>query len=484
MSVGSLRIGVPSPTASSLGKFGDIPVSLYAGLPDIELPLYTVNVTALKRYNQSGSLMHNYTYAYPLETNRLQRVTGSGERYGYDANGNMRQDLDNNIGFTIYDIFNRPVSVYTTGGAEHRYYYDHNGNRVRKRIGGSSDYYVNGIDGRTDVVTNNTSSWATYTLYGLDQIGQVRRDGIVWTRFYYLKDHVGSVKVIVNASGNRVAHTDMDPFGYEMPGRVQDSSSVDGRYKFTGKERDTETTYDYFGARYYDARIARWLQVDPLAGKYVGWSPYVYVYNNPIKFDDPDGEYSRHRLCGIYVYRRWTTYEVQKQILFENFPVIGAPLFFERAFRGDKSFRPSVDEYIGFSIGRASRMAARTIGAKGLGVFFEKFLGVATKRLQREQEVLMKADRLAFEELVNMKKHGFLVAVHTTYWGIRREPVATRYETGKIMLNPYLRQYLHEELEWRLEKIDVWFEKIVKETRERHYSELKYNKDEENRYQW
>jgi hypothetical protein len=73
MSVGSLRIGVPSPTASSLGKFGDIPVSLYTGLPDIEIPLYTVNLTALKRYNQSGSLMHNYTYTYYSGTNRLQR---------------------------------------------------------------------------------------------------------------------------------------------------------------------------------------------------------------------------------------------------------------------------------------------------------------------------------------------------------------------------------------------------------------------------
>jgi RHS repeat-associated protein len=244
MSVGSLRIGVPSPTASSLGKFGDIPVSLYTGLPDIEIPLYTVNLTALKRY-----------------------------------------------------IFNRPVSVYTTGGAEHRYYYDHNGNRVRKRIGGSSDYYVNGIDGRTDVVTNNTSSWATYTLYGLDQIGQVRRDGIVWTRFYYLKDHVGSVRVIVNASGNRVAHTDMDPFGYEMPGRVQDSSSVDGRYKFTGKERDTETTYDYFGARYYDARIGRFLSVDPLADdeRLIGWSPYHYGYDNPMRYFDKIGMRPRSR---------------------------------------------------------------------------------------------------------------------------------------------------------------------------------------------
>jgi RHS repeat-associated protein len=257
------------------------------------------NITVLKRYNQSGSLMHNYTYTYYSGTNRLRRVTGSGDRYVYDSNGNVRHDLDNNIGFVIYDIFKLPVTIYTTGGAEHRYYYDHNGNRIRKRIGGSSDYYVNGIDGRTEVVTNNTSSWATYNIYGLDHIGQIRRDSTIWNRFYFLKDHLGSIKVVVNASGNRVAHTDMYPFGYEMPGRVQGSSSVDGRYKFTGKERDTETSYDYFGARYYDARIGRWLIPEPLLSTLnpkelihktvLSLSPYQYVRNNPIRRIDVDG---------------------------------------------------------------------------------------------------------------------------------------------------------------------------------------------------
>jgi hypothetical protein len=51
------------------------------------------NLTALKRYNQSGSLMHNYTYTYYSGTNRLRRVTGSGDRYVYDTNGNVRHDL-------------------------------------------------------------------------------------------------------------------------------------------------------------------------------------------------------------------------------------------------------------------------------------------------------------------------------------------------------------------------------------------------------
>jgi RHS repeat-associated protein len=63
----------------------------------------------------------------------------------------------------------------------------------------------------------------------------------------------------------------------------------DTRYKYTGKERDVESLYDYFGARYYDSRIGRWLQVDALGEKYPALSPYAYVANNPLQSVDPDG---------------------------------------------------------------------------------------------------------------------------------------------------------------------------------------------------
>ncbi len=64
------------------------------------------------------------------------------------------------------------------------------------------------------------------------------------------------------------------------------------QYKFSGKELDEEGGLDwyYFGARYFDPNIGRWLGVDPLAGKYPGFSPYNYVANNPLKFIDPDGK--------------------------------------------------------------------------------------------------------------------------------------------------------------------------------------------------
>ena len=63
------------------------------------------------------------------------------------------------------------------------------------------------------------------------------------------------------------------------------------RLCFIGKERDSETGFSYFGARYYDSDILMgWLSVDPLADKYPSLSPYAYCGWNPVRLVDPDGE--------------------------------------------------------------------------------------------------------------------------------------------------------------------------------------------------
>ena len=74
---------------------------------------------------------------------------------------------------------------------------------------------------------------------------------------------------------------------------MQSYMYFDTYYKssFTGKERDSETGFSYFGARYYDSDILTgWLSVDPLADKYPSLSPYAYCAWNPVKLVDPDGE--------------------------------------------------------------------------------------------------------------------------------------------------------------------------------------------------
>ena len=61
-------------------------------------------------------------------------------------------------------------------------------------------------------------------------------------------------------------------------------------FPFTGKERDEETGYGYFGARYMDHELmTMWLSVDPMADKYPSISPYAYCAWNPVRLVDPDG---------------------------------------------------------------------------------------------------------------------------------------------------------------------------------------------------
>jgi RHS repeat-associated protein len=68
------------------------------------------------------------------------------------------------------------------------------------------------------------------------------------------------------------------------------SSPYQTPYKFSGKEKDEESGYSYFGARYYDADLSVWLSVDPMAGKYPELSSYMYCAGNPVLLVDPDGK--------------------------------------------------------------------------------------------------------------------------------------------------------------------------------------------------
>ena len=67
-------------------------------------------------------------------------------------------------------------------------------------------------------------------------------------------------------------------------------SAYNERFTFSGKEKDSETGYYYFGARYYNSDLSLWLSVDPMADKYPSLSPYNYCAWNPMKIVDPNGD--------------------------------------------------------------------------------------------------------------------------------------------------------------------------------------------------
>jgi RHS repeat-associated protein len=137
---------------------------------------------------------------------------------------------------------------------------------------------------------------------------------------YYHTDAIGSVRMITDASGAVLARYDYQPFGLPLD---QNPPPPPERRQFAGKERDTETGYDYFGARYYASGNGRFTTVDPLLDVEQAlvdpqmWNRYTYVANRPLKFVDPDGRnplliipilYGLYEL-GSTAYDAYTTYQ-------------------------------------------------------------------------------------------------------------------------------------------------------------------------------
>ena len=106
--------------------------------------------------------------------------------------------------------------------------------------------------------------------------------------YYTHNDHLGSASWITDRYAHPTQYLHYLPYGQLLAN--QKATTYDERYKFIGKERDWESGYDYFGARYYIAPFLHWMSVDPLSDEDPGISPYAYCRWNPIKYYDPDGK--------------------------------------------------------------------------------------------------------------------------------------------------------------------------------------------------
>ncbi len=109
--------------------------------------------------------------------------------------------------------------------------------------------------------------------------------------FYYYNDHLGSAAYLTDDGGQVTQTLNYLPYGEDW---VDIQNNLDprlGQYTFNGKEKDWESGFHYYGARYYWSEVLTgWLSVDPMTDKYPNTSPYVYCSWNPILFVDPDGK--------------------------------------------------------------------------------------------------------------------------------------------------------------------------------------------------
>ena len=148
--------------------------------------------------------------------------------------------------------------------------------------------HTNRIDQYLESVTHMLDRAMEHNPYSLEILYDLRIDrGKPTEVYYYHTDHLGSSSWITDDWGDAVQYLQYLPFGELWTD--QRYTEWNTRYTFSGKEKDDETGYSYFGARYYDANLSIWLSVDPLASKYPHQSSYVYCSNNPIMLIDPTG---------------------------------------------------------------------------------------------------------------------------------------------------------------------------------------------------
>ena len=257
------------------------------------------NILGLKRYGQTSATGYDVIDDLSLSYagNRLKKVADRAgtstfnngfefkdgidlsTEYEYDENGNLTKDLNKNITAIQYNCLNLPSRVMFANGNSISYLYDAAGRKLR------TVHVLEGDSVTTDYCGNVVYENGVPQIL-LTEVGYVSlTDG---QYHYYLKDHQGNNRVVVDEEGAVEEVNDYYAFGGLMSTSSRQSVQP---YKYNGKELDRKGGLDWYdyGARYYDAALGRWHVVDPMSEKYYGVSPYLYCANNPILLVDPNG---------------------------------------------------------------------------------------------------------------------------------------------------------------------------------------------------
>ena len=239
------------------------------------------NIDTLRRTNGGTGWYNHFKYSYT--GNKLNAVSdiGTADRdnsFIYDANGNARTNSRLGITDIAYNYLNLPTK-FVQGSQQLVYQYDATGRKLKKTLGSAVTDYVEGIQYKNGVLE-----------FIQTEEGRILPSGSSFIYEYFLRDHLGNTRAIVDHTGAVKQIQDYYAFGMEM-NTGAGLNSASNHYKYNGKEKQVELGLDQldYGARFYDAEIGRWNVVDPMAEMDRRWTPYRYGYNNPIRFIDPDG---------------------------------------------------------------------------------------------------------------------------------------------------------------------------------------------------
>jgi RHS repeat-associated protein len=206
-------------------------------------------------------------------------VAATGAAYSYDASGNLETKTEgSDIWHYTWNAENQLIKVEKNSIEIARFAYDPSGRRVEKVAGGVTTAWA--YDG--DAILRETRGGVTYRfIHGLGIDEPVAREQGS-ARQYYHADALGGILKMTDAAGAVALTREYDAWGKLEAGGDQPG------YAFTGREWDPETGLYYYRARYYDAKVGRFISEDPI-GFEGGGNLYAYVAGNPVSVGDPLG---------------------------------------------------------------------------------------------------------------------------------------------------------------------------------------------------
>jgi RHS repeat-associated core domain len=302
------------------GFYSGKPASIHIGARDV-IPAWTMRLNYDQRgmlsacaienavadvyeYDRNGNMIRqgakilNYTQDQRDRTQSVEGLQG-GSQWGYRADGAVRVQQASRPDDTLtldYDLLNGAVLGMARGivGTQNNQQlrYDAAARRILRTADRLSTVYIRSLTGDPllELRSNGTRCWYIQGPSGPAVLG----NGQEWA--YLSRDHLGSIRAIVDAQSNIVAGYDYTPFGAALRS-VFGSQRLATSYRFIARELDPVGIYD-MRARAYDAAVGRFLSQDP---RHQQASPYAYSNNSPLFLEDPEGEELIAFLIGLLV---------------------------------------------------------------------------------------------------------------------------------------------------------------------------------------
>ncbi len=236
---------------------------------------YGYNSVGDRLWIKEGS---NTTYTYGAY-NRL--LAAGSTSFTYDNNGNLKSKTSGGTTYEhFYDYENRLTKIMQGTSTLGTYTYDALDSRVKRVEGTSTSFYLN--RGVSVVYEKLGNSHLDFVLIGDQIIAKLSGNN----EFYFHQDILGGTRLVTKGTQTDFS-TNYKPFGPQYG-----ATGIDPVYKYTGQQHDAATGLYYYGARYYDISLGRFVSRDPASSQASdpqSSCPYAYAQNNPETFSDPTG---------------------------------------------------------------------------------------------------------------------------------------------------------------------------------------------------